>query len=198
MISTSETDGFSNATEHLRDRPSTTSNCLLTRSTVPDSDRLTLHRGFAAECACVPCMLRNFHLFDLFSEGGAISAKRTVVISCESSGFYGWGATASLVLNGNFYRNIPGTVFPSDTDFLRAFRLCRKLVTIKRSRSSIYSCYHIEVFWMNELRVELWRYSGLWTKRIWRWVWKSLVWSPNSQAETMQQSRTDFFGPPWS
>lgn len=57
----------------LRDHPGTASNSFLTRSALPDSHRVSLHRGLAAKRARVSRVLGDFHLLDLFSEGGTIS-----------------------------------------------------------------------------------------------------------------------------
>jgi len=63
---------------NLRDDPGSASNGFLTRSTLPDSDRMSLHRSLAAECAGVSRVLRDFHLLDLFSEGGTISIRSLI------------------------------------------------------------------------------------------------------------------------
>jgi hypothetical protein len=67
----------------LRYGPSTTSNRLLARFAVPDSDGVTLDSILAAEGADVAGVLGDLHLLHLFSEGGAISVGKRV--NTESS-----------------------------------------------------------------------------------------------------------------
>jgi hypothetical protein len=64
----------------LRYSPSTTSNCLLARFAVPDSDGVAFDSILAAECADIAGMLGDFHLLHLFSEGGTISVGKSVNI----------------------------------------------------------------------------------------------------------------------
>ena len=42
----------------------------------PDSSRVTLHGGLAAEGAGVSCVLRDFDLLDLLAEGGTVTVYR--------------------------------------------------------------------------------------------------------------------------
>ena len=53
---------------------------LLACSAVPDAGRMALHGRLAAEGACVLCMLRDFDLLDLFSEGGTVAAHNMSVV----------------------------------------------------------------------------------------------------------------------
>ena len=66
---------------NLRDNPSTSSYGLLARPTLPDSDRLTLHRVLPAECANVPGVLGDFDFFHLLSQRGTVSNKRQQIAS---------------------------------------------------------------------------------------------------------------------
>ena len=59
----------------LRDYPGTTSDGFLARPALPNPNRVSLHRGFAAECAGVSRVLSNLHLLNLFSEGSTISMR---------------------------------------------------------------------------------------------------------------------------
>lgn len=58
---------------HLRNRPRPTRNRLPAASTTPDADAVPLDRVFAAKGAGVARVLADFHLLDLFAEGGAVS-----------------------------------------------------------------------------------------------------------------------------
>jgi len=58
----------------LRNCPCATSNCLSTTLAVPDPNGVSLHAVLSAECADVSGVLGDFHLLDLFSEGGTITS----------------------------------------------------------------------------------------------------------------------------
>lgn len=64
---------------HLRNSPRPPRHGLLAALTAPDPHRVTLDGRFAAESAGVAGVLADFHLFDLFAEGGAVSGLRTRV-----------------------------------------------------------------------------------------------------------------------
>ena len=49
------------------------SDSLVARLAVPDSDGMSLDGGLSAECADVFGVLGDFHLLDLFSERGTVS-----------------------------------------------------------------------------------------------------------------------------
>jgi len=53
--------------------PRTTRNDFLTSRARPNADSLALHAVLAAEGAGVPCVLSNFHLFDLLSQGSTVT-----------------------------------------------------------------------------------------------------------------------------
>ena len=46
---------------------------LVASPAVPDSGRVALHCGLAAECASILRVLRDFDLLDLLTEGGAVT-----------------------------------------------------------------------------------------------------------------------------
>ena len=64
----------------LRYSPSTTSNGLLARFAVPDSDGVALNGVFAAKGTDVASVLGNLHLLHLLSERGTISVGKSVNI----------------------------------------------------------------------------------------------------------------------
>ena len=70
---------------NLRDHIGTTSDGFLARPALPNPNRMSLHRGFAAECAGVSRVLSNLHLLDLFSEGSTISMRDLVRRSHSTS-----------------------------------------------------------------------------------------------------------------
>lgn len=57
----------------VRHSVSSSSNGLVARLAVPDSDRVSLDSCLSAECADVFGMLSDFHLLNLLSEGGTVS-----------------------------------------------------------------------------------------------------------------------------
>lgn len=59
------------------------SDSLVARLAVPDSDGMSLDCGLSAECADVLGVLGDFHLLDLLSEGGTVSKWREK--SCQRS-----------------------------------------------------------------------------------------------------------------
>lgn len=59
--------------QHIRNDPGTTSDGLLACPALPDPDRGALDGGFTAESAGVAGVLGDFHLLNLFSQGGTIS-----------------------------------------------------------------------------------------------------------------------------
>lgn len=95
----------------LRYGPSTTSNSLLAGLAVPDANRVSFHRDLAAECAGVACVLCDFHLLDLLSEGGTIS-DRTKVSPVELRQLV---CLKEAVVVDRIGR-IPGTVFTGHSD----------------------------------------------------------------------------------
>jgi len=54
-------------------RPCTTSNSFPACTAMPDANSSSLDRVLPAESACVSCVLRNFHLFNLFTQGSTIA-----------------------------------------------------------------------------------------------------------------------------
>ena len=58
---------------HVRDGVGSSSNGLVARLAVPDSNGVSLDCGLSAECADVFGVLGDFHLLDLLSEGGTVS-----------------------------------------------------------------------------------------------------------------------------
>ena len=58
---------------HSRNRPRAPGDRLLAALAIPDAHAVPLHRRFAAKGAGVAGVLGDFHLFDLFAEGGAVS-----------------------------------------------------------------------------------------------------------------------------
>jgi hypothetical protein len=61
------------AREDVRDGVGATSNGLLAGLAVPDTDRVSLDGGLAAESADVSGVLGDFHLLHLLTEGSTIS-----------------------------------------------------------------------------------------------------------------------------
>lgn len=61
---------------HVRHRVGSSSNSLVARLAVPDSDGMSLDGGLSAECADVFGVLGDFHLLDLLSEGSTVSVGR--------------------------------------------------------------------------------------------------------------------------
>lgn len=58
---------------HIRNDVSASGNGLLARLAVPDSDRVASNSGLSAERAEVSCVLCDFHLLDLLTEGSTVS-----------------------------------------------------------------------------------------------------------------------------
>lgn len=46
---------------------------LLAAPAAPDTNRISLHRSLAAERACVFCVLADFNLLDLLTEGSTVA-----------------------------------------------------------------------------------------------------------------------------
>lgn len=61
---------------HLRNSPRAAGDGLLADPAAPDADAVSFDRVLAAEGAGVAGVLGDFHLLDLFAEGGAISTVR--------------------------------------------------------------------------------------------------------------------------
>ena len=68
---------------YVRNSVGSSSNSLLARLAVPDADGVSLDCGLSAECADVLGVLGDFHLLDLLSEGGTVSAKFLQSAICE-------------------------------------------------------------------------------------------------------------------
>lgn len=58
----------------LRNSPGASSDSLLATLALPDSDRVSLDGVLAAEGADVSCVLGDFHLLDLLSEGSTVAS----------------------------------------------------------------------------------------------------------------------------
>lgn len=58
---------------HIRNRPRPTRHRLLADLAAPDPDTVSLDRRLAAKSAHVAGVLADFHLLDLFAQGGAVS-----------------------------------------------------------------------------------------------------------------------------
>ena len=64
---------------NVRHSVCSSSDGLVARLAVPDSDGMSLDGGLSAECADVFGVLSDFHLLDLLSEGGTVSGLRKIV-----------------------------------------------------------------------------------------------------------------------
>jgi len=123
----------------------------MARSAVPDTNRVSSDSGLSAESADVFCVLGDFHLFDLLTEGGTVSGEdnnyqhrilsivahflpfscncaipfvlpyRGVVNGLKFSSIAGFAPTPFSTPRNNVL-HIPGTVFTGDTDLLGSLR----------------------------------------------------------------------------
>lgn len=59
--------------QNLRDSPSTSCDGFLARPAVPDPNGVSLDGVLSAESADVSCVLRNFDLLHLLTEGGTVA-----------------------------------------------------------------------------------------------------------------------------
>jgi hypothetical protein len=66
---------------YVRYSVGSSSDGLLARLAVPDSDGMSLDSGLSTECADVFGVLCDFHLLDLLSEGGTVSVIRAQSLS---------------------------------------------------------------------------------------------------------------------
>jgi hypothetical protein len=71
--------------QDVRDSVGTTSNSLVARLAVPDTDGMTLDVDLAAESASVLGVLCDFHLLDLLTQGSTVSARRKFPSAIRSS-----------------------------------------------------------------------------------------------------------------
>jgi hypothetical protein len=90
---------------------------LLACSARPDAGRMTLDGVLAAESATVSCVLRNFDLLDLFTEGGTVAIQPSSVSILEVL------SLRTPPNSGALQRCcIPCAVFTGDADLLRSLR----------------------------------------------------------------------------
>ncbi len=67
---------FSPIIENIRDSVCSSSNGLVARLAVPDTNRVTLDSGLSTEGADVFGVLRDFHLLDLLSQRSTVSVMK--------------------------------------------------------------------------------------------------------------------------
>lgn len=65
--------GYSSPEMYVRHGVCSSSDSLLARLAVPDSDRVSLNRGLSAESADIFGVLGDFHLLDLLTQGSTVS-----------------------------------------------------------------------------------------------------------------------------
>lgn len=126
---------FSSDEGHIRNDVSASGDGLLARLAVPDSDRVASNSGLSAERADVSCVLCDFHLLDLLTEGSTVSVGRERVSASSS-------LISFLLPIANCVPKLSGIpngvllgLFRSCPNGPRGIPLCRK---VEKGRNRVY------------------------------------------------------------